>query len=1276
MAASGLERDDGGLKIEPNFELLAILLALALQGEDAERFLEVYDNIVPKSLSVCEVDNLKEKSRELSELPGQTLLQLKFDQEKEAALFSSPSAPLAGGCLGRFVSRRIANSFHQQTKPELSSKGTGKFLSRSGALLSQRLNVQNKTASGVEQTRDYGGRINSGNQAGASYLGEHSKPRDFARLLNQDRSVLLADDDLSVVEATGDTKSSLMPNKWSTMESDIAGERKVLTGVKSQKTTSAARELVLMNGTAENVEDRTVTDRSKHCVKSKPPHAPTGEGAKTKTRNCFPKNTTVELHCDCNSDECTDEEKAALIPKSPPFNSLEDIGHSVGILLTNNSLPKNSTCPPPLFLSNKPTTHPNSMDSSMAANAETKYGSISCSDVNSDAAKFDEFLGNITNSESVLNHCMPDEKSANKKLLNDRLPNSDLTVSSSVPEVPKSCVNKSSADGSFEREESDFGCSEDQPQSIDTKWAAAKKKKKKSKKKKSTGTVNDTMNVNSTKLASPQSPPEHHTKHPLRDSGIRGEVTSPLPNELGRHPPIVSSDSVTSSGDSSTDGAACLNDVSSVGYSASRNQPDALFGKADLPVNDLDKNNTTQTSKPDCSFVGRRDKVQPNNNKGVKMLDDPVKLQHVDATSKTVKPSDTDNPVLSKVSSQPSQSVPPAKCFPSDSDSEKHDPQMQSLDTVTVSDCHQATTVGKPHSLSEPTVSADSSADNDNADFKEVKYKRSLRSAKKRGGVMDDHRYAATTGRYMDRESYRKNLLSAGLRKSSSEPTGMSQLGDKDSEDVDHNKLKPKNLSENLKKTDKVITPPIQTEPTTAPLFELSYASKVKSNMKASSLPLKLSPQVLLDFKDGDHVDSPSNSENSMESVTAIKSTASDSKALPSGITVLDLNNPINAEQSEAIAAAQSAKDFQSVKSNIRPDQKYIAAQTARSNRSSSAGQGSRTFQRSSSVDHNKVIKEVSFDDTCRRAVSPQGPEASVQYLNLESSGLTSLTYANCLKLTPIPKTAAASRQPPASNMPQAPMVALKDLKSQPLGVKTSEKEPLVTSKASIVLSTNPPSGHSATSKGNLPAAKKQVDRPDSSTDEKPINLRSRVQAPVPVPPRNTSSPTPSAGSSTSKPYPVFDLEPQGNCGVTFGSLIFDKGNFEILEEDNATLQKGKPAVEFTSKAQVHVPRPTTQGQGLSCAELERSIISQHSAPSSKIILDTTTSGGHTQPAGGVSFGKFDLGIAAALDRKNDTNGEFNHLEVAAMLLAEWRKTEVEINQNKVTVIGIDGAPN
>ncbi len=55
MAASGLERDDGGLKIEPNFELLAILLALALQEEDAERFLEVYDNIVPKSLSTCEV---------------------------------------------------------------------------------------------------------------------------------------------------------------------------------------------------------------------------------------------------------------------------------------------------------------------------------------------------------------------------------------------------------------------------------------------------------------------------------------------------------------------------------------------------------------------------------------------------------------------------------------------------------------------------------------------------------------------------------------------------------------------------------------------------------------------------------------------------------------------------------------------------------------------------------------------------------------------------------------------------------------------------------------------------------------------------------------------------------------------------------------------------------------------------------------------------------------------------------------------------------------------
>ena len=55
MAASRLEGDGDGLKLDPNFELLAILLALALQEEDAERFLEVYDHIVPKSLSVVEV---------------------------------------------------------------------------------------------------------------------------------------------------------------------------------------------------------------------------------------------------------------------------------------------------------------------------------------------------------------------------------------------------------------------------------------------------------------------------------------------------------------------------------------------------------------------------------------------------------------------------------------------------------------------------------------------------------------------------------------------------------------------------------------------------------------------------------------------------------------------------------------------------------------------------------------------------------------------------------------------------------------------------------------------------------------------------------------------------------------------------------------------------------------------------------------------------------------------------------------------------------------------
>ena len=450
-------------------------------------------------------------------------MELKATQESDTALFSS-SSPSQGKCLSRFVSRRIAESLHQHLETEQSDNCGGKFLSRSGALLNQRLKAQPKTdvsVNYVDQIGECSGRVNTGSQVGATYIGQQGTPLDSVPRLHQqlNSDAVFADNDFSGVLKAADNDSRIVQNQWSAMESENKVQ-KAPTSVKPHKTSSTrgkrisiGQEQILMNGTAESVKDRTSltksTDRIKHCVKSKPPRTVAelslGETkAATRSHNCLSSHAG-DSHCDCDSDECTNEEKVALIPKSPPFNSLEEIGHSVGELLTNN-LPKNSTCPPPLFLSRTTTTlaNTNSVDGSMAANAETKYGSISYSDVNIDASKGDQFSGTNKHNDSIFNHQLPDKtlkKAANKvavaeKPLNDKLQNSDLNITLSAPEVPKSCVNKLAADCRISREEASNqlsdkeeldGGTEDQSQNIECQWAAAKKKRKKSKKKKTSG---------------------------------------------------------------------------------------------------------------------------------------------------------------------------------------------------------------------------------------------------------------------------------------------------------------------------------------------------------------------------------------------------------------------------------------------------------------------------------------------------------------------------------------------------------------------------------------------------------------------------------------------------------------------------------------------------------------------------------------------------------------------------------------------------------------------
>ncbi|XP_022105079.1 uncharacterized protein LOC110987010 [Acanthaster planci] len=1310
MAASSLEQDGDGLKLDPNFELLAILLALAFQEEDAERFLEVYDNVIPKSLSVSEVEGIKDRARDLADLPGETLLELKAAQESEAALFSSPAV----GSLGHFVSRHITDSLHPKTAETGYSNHLphGKFQSKSGALLSQRLNAHTLASSSpniqgdilqwqgpVSHLRNIGlpWRADAESQAGISYLRQPRRLlQDTEKYLDQET---FPGATLTLDSTFRDTNSNLDPNRWSTMEPVVAPnkvQQARTTGVKQHKklspqkhpATSSIEQQYLTNGTTENAKSRTpkFTDKEKQCIKSKPPQtASEVDLCKSEPIAKIPNCSLLHLEnslCDnsCELGDCTKEERAALIPKSPPipdfppFKSLEDVGHSVGKLLTN-SQPKHTTCPPPWFLSTTTATlaYPDSSDGVMAAKVGTKYGTVPdlhvdvCmnSAVSNDGPH--QKTKTTLNLDTLSNHQLPDDTPEGSTHVD--------TNSFSTPEVP-SHVNKLAADVSpstdgacdqVDNDEFDINL-EEQPKSIECQWNAAKKKKKKNKKKKAAGTGFESASLSSVKLPVgapplPHSPPELRNKLQLKDSHsvTTSKVTAGPSSENARHPPpMVSSDSVTSSGESSADGGACTSDVSSQQHNMDAVKRDAGDCSDNVP----------QTPQIDSATGGLgAGKTDSNSTKDVCVQGDPlVKPEPANNTPEAdihfkadIQPYDQ---FLSKLPAvQPGAGLT-VKSDPSDSDSDKNDAKVQ-LDKEAAPDW--SAIAGKPHSLSEPT--GDSADNEDTRDFIKVEYKRSLRIAKKRSvGVIDDHRFVHSSGRYMERDrdySRSRNLQSAGLRKSSSEPAGMFELGDKDSEGVE-NKAKPKYLSDSVTKTDMHLTSSVLTETTTVQRSEFSYASKVKSNMKTSSLPPKLSPQALLDYGDDDQSDNPASSENSSDSVTGNKPAVLEPKPMPSGISVLDKSDTSCTSKSEFVVA-HSAKE-QLVKNSVRPEKHYIVSQTMRPPGDSSKVGQVRSFQRSSSVDTSGVTKKVSFDDnSIRRTVPPQGPEASVQYLDL--------TYAGRLKgqRPAVSKAAAVHPQLLTSDVQRVQVAGLKDLKSQPKGSEPNEKEVLITSKATIVLGTKTPTQNDLGRGSNVmikPGSSNLV----SSTDFKPVDQPASSQpraspATLPLTSRNTtSSPTPSVGSSTSKPHPVFDLDPQDNFDITFGSVIVRKAGYEILREESSAMKRGSPVKEILSNvpATGQLPTPT----GLSCAELEKSFMSQDSNQPTPAKVDDAA-GGDSSATSGVSFGKFDgaLGIKAALEGKKDDTGDFNHLEVAGMLFAEWCKTQTEIGENKVLVL-------
>ncbi|XP_078681003.1 uncharacterized protein LOC144915967 isoform X1 [Branchiostoma floridae x Branchiostoma belcheri] len=82
----------------PKERHIAFLLADALRQEDAEKFLEVYDTVIPQEMPLDEVDHIKERARELSELPEE-IFQQEFRLVKQSLTPESgqPQAGQSGG---------------------------------------------------------------------------------------------------------------------------------------------------------------------------------------------------------------------------------------------------------------------------------------------------------------------------------------------------------------------------------------------------------------------------------------------------------------------------------------------------------------------------------------------------------------------------------------------------------------------------------------------------------------------------------------------------------------------------------------------------------------------------------------------------------------------------------------------------------------------------------------------------------------------------------------------------------------------------------------------------------------------------------------------------------------------------------------------------------------------------------------------------------------------------------------------------------------------------
>ncbi|XP_066292381.1 nucleolar and coiled-body phosphoprotein 1-like [Branchiostoma lanceolatum] len=79
----------------PKERHIAFMLADALRQEDAEKFLEVYDTVIPQEMPLDEVDHIKERARELSELPEE-YFQQEFRLVKQSLSSSGGDQPGAG----------------------------------------------------------------------------------------------------------------------------------------------------------------------------------------------------------------------------------------------------------------------------------------------------------------------------------------------------------------------------------------------------------------------------------------------------------------------------------------------------------------------------------------------------------------------------------------------------------------------------------------------------------------------------------------------------------------------------------------------------------------------------------------------------------------------------------------------------------------------------------------------------------------------------------------------------------------------------------------------------------------------------------------------------------------------------------------------------------------------------------------------------------------------------------------------------------------------------